>query len=138
MRSSQNFSFGQRELPGCLQWAQLASATNWAVNNWDVLVGPHPLPPPALPSPRPPLPPPPVETRAARARRESLQNQQQQQQQAAGGCLKGMLHGTLQCAVCHQSPADNIAGPVPCAQGSTCCCRRLLLCNEQVSIFRKH
>ena len=57
-----------------------------------MLVGPHPLPPPALLSPTPPPPPPPVETRAARVRRESLQKQlqlqhqqqQQLQQQVAG------------------------------------------------------
>lgn len=52
----------------------LAAANNYADNNWDLLVGPHPLPAPVLPpAPAPPQEPDQVETRAAKARRQKLQ-----------------------------------------------------------------
>lgn len=88
------------------RWAMLASANNYADNNWDLLVGPHPLPPPALPpAPAPPKEPDQVETRAAKARRQSLQKgsqaaaSQPAPAQAAGAAAAGGPSNTAQQAI---------------------------------------
>lgn len=69
-----------RGCPPCPQWALLA-ASQEAAHSWDQLVGPHPLPAAHVPAAAPAAEEEPVattqpaavETRAARARRESLQ-----------------------------------------------------------------
>jgi len=66
--------------PPCAQWALLA-ASQQAANSWDQLVGAHPLPAAHVPATAPAAEEEPiatrqpaaVETRSARARRESLQ-----------------------------------------------------------------